>query len=76
MEETKKCPFCGKEILAVAKKCKHCGNWIDGTNQPVSKQSNEKSGTKITIMIVAIILIVLLALLLLFFSIYCTNIYD
>lgn len=63
MEETKKCPYCGQEILSVAKKCRYCGNWIDGTNQPVSRQSNEKSGMKITIMVVAIILIVLLALL-------------
>lgn len=30
MEETKKCPYCGKEILAVAKKCKHCGQWLEG----------------------------------------------
>lgn len=29
MEETKKCPFCGKEILAIAKKCKYCGKWMD-----------------------------------------------
>lgn len=29
MNETKKCPFCGKEILAIAKKCKYCGQWLE-----------------------------------------------
>ena len=27
-EGTKRCPYCGEEILAVAKKCKHCGEWL------------------------------------------------
>lgn len=28
-QETKRCPYCGEEILAVAKKCKHCGEWLN-----------------------------------------------
>lgn len=33
MTETRICPFCGKEILAVAKKCKHCGKWLDDKSE-------------------------------------------
>lgn len=28
-QETKTCPYCGEEIMAIAKKCKHCGEWLD-----------------------------------------------
>ncbi len=28
---TKECPFCAEEILAKARKCKHCGEFLDGT---------------------------------------------
>jgi len=29
MEEVKQCPYCGKEIHISAKKCRHCGKWLE-----------------------------------------------
>jgi hypothetical protein len=30
MSDTKACPYCGEQILAVAVKCKHCGSMLGG----------------------------------------------
>lgn len=39
-QETTRCPYCGEEILAVAKKCKHCGEWLDEEN--VEEENTEE----------------------------------
>lgn len=37
--QTKACPFCAEEIKLDAKKCKHCGEWLDGSNQSTPSKS-------------------------------------
>lgn len=44
MEETRKCPYCSEEILATARKCKHCGEWLDGSHQ--TSDNHERKNNK------------------------------
>ena len=46
MEKVKNCPYCGEEILAVAKKCKHCGEWLGESEEPSAEQSSYSSGNQ------------------------------
>jgi membrane protein YdbS with pleckstrin-like domain len=42
-KQTKDCPFCGEEILASARKCKHCGEFLDGSSRPTSSAPQKKT---------------------------------
>lgn len=37
--EKRRCPMCGEEILAIAEKCKHCGEYFDETGQPIKRKN-------------------------------------
>lgn len=37
-----KCPYCMEEILEWAKKCKHCGEFLDGRNNEKEEKEQEK----------------------------------
>lgn len=37
---TKQCPFCAEDILAAARKCRHCGEFLDNSHNP--KESFQK----------------------------------
>jgi len=41
--ESKACPFCGEAVLAIAKKCKHCGETIDLTLR-LAEEASRGSG--------------------------------
>jgi predicted Zn finger-like uncharacterized protein len=50
-EATKNCDFCGEKILAIAKKCRHCGSMLDGSHAANSQSAIEpdiKPAEKIT----------------------------
>ena len=41
-QENKDCPFCGEIILAKAVKCKHCGEFLNGSNKQQEEGETEE----------------------------------
>ena len=40
------CPFCAEDIKKEAKKCKHCGEWLDKNENNTETQKTEHIYTK------------------------------
>ncbi len=65
MEETKKCPYCGGEILIEAKKCKHCKRWLNDTSLKNEDSSAWWKNSQVILwMVITVFLIVVFQLLL------------
>lgn len=57
VRETRRCPFCAEEILAEARKCRHCGEFLDGTRPPVAAQG-EAIGTALLLIPLASVFLI------------------
>ena len=44
MPKTIQCPFCAEEILSEAKKCKHCGEFLDEKPTVIERTSKKLKG--------------------------------
>ena len=45
IQSTIPCPYCGEPILPIAKKCKHCGEFLNNESKPTTVHSNIQSPT-------------------------------
>ena len=46
--KTKACPMCGEPILAIAKKCRHCGEYLDGSSRATAQTEARPSAADTT----------------------------
>ena len=42
MSDTKICPFCGEEIKSAAIKCRHCGEFLNKSDEKVEIKNQEE----------------------------------
>ncbi len=58
-QKTKNCPYCGEEILAVADKCKHCGEMIPGEKVSLNKKSSNKPKFYLVVLVLVVVFAVM-----------------
>jgi predicted nucleic acid-binding Zn ribbon protein len=58
----KKCPYCAEEIQDEAIKCKHCGEFLDGSSRPSRKEAALKWYFRRSFIIIAVLCVGPLAL--------------
>ena len=44
-EGMKRCPFCGEEILSIARKCKYCDTWLNDEQDEMTVNRQEVKST-------------------------------